>query len=254
MADLLPLVFAVMVWWIGTGVVMLLDGFPQRTYRWSLVVATVVAIAALICITRSADNTSVAAAYGAFVCAVLVWAWHELTFLTGWLTGPRKDGCSEPTHGPTRFHEAVQTILWHELAIIAAGLVIAALTWGGRNQVATWTFALLWVMRLSAKLNLFLGVRNRGEEFLPPHLLYLGSYFKRRSINPLLPVSLLVGTVFTAGLVAHALQMQGAERVGLLLVSAMLTLAVLEHVLMITPLPPSWLWRWAMRTREVGTP
>ena len=35
------------------------------------------------------------------------------------------------------------------------------------NQVATWTFALLWVMRLSAKFNLFLGVRNRGEEFGP---------------------------------------------------------------------------------------
>ena len=27
---------------------------------------------------------------------------------------------------------------------------IVALTWGGPNQVAVWTFGLLWVMRLSA--------------------------------------------------------------------------------------------------------
>ena len=30
-------------------------------------------------------------------------------------------------------------------------------------------------MRTSAKLNLFLGVRNLSEEFLPPHLAYLAA-------------------------------------------------------------------------------
>jgi putative photosynthetic complex assembly protein 2 len=43
------------------------------------------------------------------------------------------------------------------------------------NQVGTGTFAVLWVMRISAKLNLFLGVRNLSEELLPPHLAYLGA-------------------------------------------------------------------------------
>jgi putative photosynthetic complex assembly protein 2 len=180
MEFLLPPVVALLVWWLGTGVVMLLDGLPRDTFRWSLATSTVIALGALVCIARSADNTTVAGAYAAFTCAVLAWGWHELAFLTGWLTGPRKDACSAPGHGPTRFNEAVQAILWHELAIIAMTLVIAALTWGGPNQVALWTFGLLWIMRLSAKLNLFLGVRNRGEEFLPPHLVYLGSYFRHR--------------------------------------------------------------------------
>ncbi len=35
-------------------------------------------------------------------------------------------------------------------------------------------------MNLSARLNLFLGVRNLHAEFLPEHLRYLGSFFAGR--------------------------------------------------------------------------
>ncbi len=248
MDYLLPPLFALFIWWFGTGVVMLLDGLPRNTFRWSLTLSTLIAVGSLLCIARSAHNTGVAGAYAAFTCAVLVWGWHELAFLTGWLTGPRKRECSAPQHGPTRFNEAVQTILWHELALIAMGAGIAALTWGGNNQVATWTFWLLWVMRLSAKLNLFLGVRNRGAEFLPPHLLYLDSYFRRRKINALLPMSLLLGGIAVLLLALAAVDASGALRVGLLLVASLLGLALVEHVLMITPLSAVALWRWAMRS------
>ena len=61
-------------------------------------------------------------------------------------------------------------ILYHELAIVATALAVVAVTWGGANQVGTWTFLLLWAMRLSAKLNVFLGVPNLTEQFLPEHL------------------------------------------------------------------------------------
>jgi putative photosynthetic complex assembly protein 2 len=245
----LPPLVAILIWWLGTGVVMLLDGLPRDTYRLSMGISSVIAFGALVCIARSAHNGSVGGAYAAFTCAVLVWGWHELAFLTGWLTGPRKHACSAPLHGPTRFNEAVQVILWHELALIAMGLGIAALTWGGANQVATWTFALLWAMRLSAKLNLFLGVRNRGEEFLPPHLLYLGSYFKRRKINALLPLSVLAGGAVAALMIVAAIDAgNAAARTGLLLVASLLVLALIEHLLLVTPLPPTLLWRWALRT------
>lgn len=250
----LPPLFALFVWWFGTGVVMLLDGLPRGTYRLSQGISTLIAAGALVCIARSAHNDSVAGAYAAFTCAVLVWGWHELAFLTGWLTGPRKLACSAPAHEATRFREAVQAILWHELAIVAMGGLIAALTWGGSNQIATWTFALLWVMRLSAKLNLFLGVRNRGEEFLPPHLRYLGSYFRHRPFNALLPLSLGAGGVVAVGLIAAAIDGAAATRVGLLLVASMLGLALLEHLLMVTPLSATALWRWALRSPAPSVP
>ena len=157
----LPPVVAVLVWWLGTGGVMLLDRLPRDSWRITLGIATATAGAALLCIVRSADNTSPAGAYAGFVCAVVVWGWHELTFLAGWITGPRRSACSAPGHWPTRLRESVQAILWHELGILAVLALIAALTWGHPNPVALWTFGLLWAMRLSAKLNLFLGGYHR---------------------------------------------------------------------------------------------
>ncbi|WP_163591818.1 DUF3623 family protein, partial [Klebsiella pneumoniae] len=56
----------------------------------------------------------------------------------------------------------------------------------------------LWLMRLSAKLNVFLGVRNLNEQFLPEHLRYMHSYFRQRSSNALFPVSVIGVTALAA--------------------------------------------------------
>ena len=243
----LPPVVAVLVWWLGTGGVMLLDRLPRDTWRYTLAIATLVAGAALLCITRSAANTTTAGAYAGFVCAVVVWGWHELTFLAGWITGPRRTACSQPGHWPTRLRESVQVILWHELGLLFSLALIAVLTAGQPNAVALWTFGLLWLMRLSAKLNLFLGVRNWGEQFLPPQLAFLPSYFARRSLNGLLPVVLVAGGAALAWVIQHALHSQGGLRAALLLVASMGVLALAEHLLMVLPLQSTALWRWAMR-------
>jgi putative photosynthetic complex assembly protein 2 len=243
----LPPLAALLVWWFGTGVVMLLDGLPRDTFRWTLGAVSLLALVALVAIARSADDASAASSYVAFTAAVAVWGWHELTFLSGWLTGPRRHGCSAPAHWPTRLRESVQAILWHELGLLATLGLIAALTWGAVNPVALWTFGLLWVMRLSAKLNLFLGVRNLGEEFLPPHLAYLPSYFARRPFNELLPWVLLLATLMVAWLLHQGVSLDGGPRAGHLLVASLGVLAIAEHVLMVLPLRSSALWRWAMR-------
>jgi putative photosynthetic complex assembly protein 2 len=243
---LAPLV-ALVVWWGGTGLVMLLDALPRDTFRITLASATLLAVAALVCISRSAHDAGVSGAYAAFVCAVLVWGWHELTFLSGWLTGPRKRACSAPGHWPTRLRESVHAILWHELGIVGTLVLVWALVREGSNPVALWTFALLWAMRLSAKLNLFLGVRNHGEEFLPEHLAYLPSYFRRRRSNVLLPLVVLAGSVLVAWLAQRGLALPAGARTGHLLVASLLALAVAEHLLMVLPLRASALWRWAMK-------
>jgi len=135
------------------------------------------------------------------------------------------------------------------LAIAAVGVALIAATWGEPNQVGTLTFVVLWVMRTSAKLNLFLGVRNLSEEFLPPHLAYLQSFFRRRAMNPLLPVSVLGAS---AVLVLWLLQINDpatsqAHAVGMVLVATMLALAIVEHLLLVMPFPSTGLWRWALR-------
>lgn len=244
---LLPIVFGIFIWWFSTGLVLLLDNLPRTTFKLSVPIASVLALAALAGLSHTAGQTSETAAYCAFTCALLVWAWHELTFLTGWLTGPRKVAAVPGAKGWQRFSQAVAAILWHELAILASAVAILAITWGEPNQVGTGTFLVLWIMRTSAKLNLYLGVRNLSEEFLPPHLVYMGSYFRRRPMNALLPFSMLGGMVVLVWLVTVSQGGTAGEQVGALLVATMLAMAVLEHGLLVLPLPSTALWRWAMR-------
>ena len=244
---LLPAVFAIFIWWFSTGLILLLDNLPRTTFRWSIVLSSLLAGGALLGLAHTAGQTTEAGAYCAFTCALLVWGWHELTFLTGWLTGPRKIASPAGLTGWPRFSQAVAAILWHEIGILAMGAAIVAITWNAPNQVGTWTFAVLWTMRTSAKLNLFLGVRNLSEEFLPPHLKYLQSFFRRRKMNLLFPLSVTAATAVAAMMVAAALRAPAAEAVGLVLVTTMLALAILEHWLLVLPLPSTALWRWAMR-------
>lgn len=245
----IPVIFAVFVWWFSTGVVLLLNGLPRTSFRWSVLISSMLALGALFGMAHTAQQSSVLSAYAAFSCALLVWGWHELTFLTGWLTGPRKEAGDPHCTGWVRLRQAIAAILWHDLAILAVGLLIVLITWEAPNQTGTWTFLVLWVMRASAKFNLFLGVRNLSEDFLPTHLAYLESFFRRQAMNPLLPFSLVGSCGLLAVFLVAAFE-PGAgsgHKVGLILVATITSMAIVEHLLLVLPLPSTALWRWAMR-------
>ncbi len=252
----IPVLYALFLWWFSTGAILYLDGLPRRTFRWSLLGATGVLGLALYGLAASSAGTSAAAAYLAFTCGVLVWGWNEIAFLMGFVTGPRKQGCPESCRGWRHFWHAIETILYHELAIFGSAAAVVALTWGAPNQVGTWTFLVLWGMRLSTKLNVFLGVPNLSEEFLPEHLQYLTRFFSRRPMNLLFPVSITVSTVVTVQVVQSALAPEGDPfRVaGATFVATLLGLAVLEHWFLVVPLPSAALWNWGLRSRSASPP
>jgi putative photosynthetic complex assembly protein 2 len=245
----LPIAFAIFVWWFSTGIVLLLDNLPRTTFRWSHLLSSLLALGAMVGLVHTDGQTTTAGAFCAFTCALLVWGWHELSFLTGWVTGPRRVEARAGAVGVERFVQAVQTILWHELAILAAGLFIVAITWKQPNQVGTATFLVLWFMRVSAKLNVYYGVRNLSIEFLPPHLKYLGSYFRQRPMNLFFPFAVSAATAVAVWLVNEALSHPpgSARATGYWLVSALLILGILEHWSLVLPLQATALWRWAMR-------
>lgn len=255
-AYALPVLYALFLWWFSTGLILWLDGRPRRTFRWSLMGASLLAALALYGLVASSDDRSVGGSYLAFTCALMVWGWHEIAFLMGYVTGSRRTACSEGTKGWPRFVEASQAVLHHELAIAATGLLVLMLTWGAANQVGAWTFLLLWGMRLSAKLNLFLGVPNLSEELLPDHLRYLKSYFARRRMNPFFPVSITAATVVAAMLLqaALALEAEPFEVTAFTFLAALMSLALLEHWLLVLPLPDTALWGWALRSRAAEAP
>ena len=252
----LPVLYALFLWWSSTGLILYLDGLPRRTFRWSMVAATGLTVAAFWGLSATSNDTSVGGAYLAFACGLAIWGWHEISFLMGYVTGPRREPCPEGCRGWRHMAHAIEAILWHELAIAGTAVAMVALTWGGENQVGTWTFMVLWVMRLSAKLNVYLGVPNLTEEFLPGHLAYLKSFMRKRPMNALFPVSVTAGTIMATQLIGHALAAgEGSfEATAFSFVGVLLTLAILEHWFLVLPLPDAALWSWALRSRDTSSP
>jgi putative photosynthetic complex assembly protein 2 len=246
----LPVVYALFLWWSSTGVIVYLDGLHRRTFRWTLLGATALLVAALFGLRTSLSDTSVAGAYCGFTCGLAVWGWIEVFFLMGPLTGPRKLPCPPDSTGWHRVGLAFQTILYHELAIAVAAAVVVTLSWGAPNQIATWTFLVLWAMRTSAKLNVFLGVRNLSEEFLPAHLTYLRSYLSHRPMNLLFPFCVSAATTVLISLMhrATADSTTAFQATGTTFVAALLGLAILEHWFLVVPLPSTALWSWSLKT------
>jgi putative photosynthetic complex assembly protein 2 len=250
-----PALYAVFVWWFATGLILHLDGLRPETFRWSMGGATALLVAACWGLAASAADPSPGGAYLAFTCALGVWGWVEMSFLTGWLTGPRKTPLEQGSRGWPRFLAALGAVLWHELAILAGAALVLALTRNGLNQVGAGTFLVLAAMRLSAKLNVFLGVRNLAEAFLPDHLSHLRSFFRRRRANALFPFSVIGSTLACALLFGEAFA-PGADAfraVGFTLLGTLMALAVLEHWFMVLPLPFEALWRWGLRSRHWAT-
>jgi putative photosynthetic complex assembly protein 2 len=248
MSDLgLAAVYAVLVWWFTTGIILFLDGLAPRTFGRSMAAATVVLLGALAGLRLSGGDPSVSGAYVAFSCAILVWGWLEMSFLMGFITGPRKHACAQSCGGWRHFLHATQAIIYNELATLAGAGVVLGLTWHAPNRTGLWTYLVLWAMRLSAKLNLFLGVPNSGEKFLPAHLQYLKGFFKKRAMNFLFPFSVSASTVAVALLIERCLSADSAFLFSAYaLVTSLLALAVLEHWFMVLPWPSEKLWNWSM--------
>jgi putative photosynthetic complex assembly protein 2 len=252
---LLPIFYTLFVWWFSTGVILYLNGLPRWTYRWTMGGTTVLLAFALAGLYTTRSDMRVTGAYLAFTCALMVWAWQEVAFLLGFVTGPRRVPCPPDARRWRRAGFALQTLLHHEFALVVLGVVVLSLTWSGSNPTGLFTFAILWVMRQSAKLNIFLGVRNLNEGFLPSHLKYLQTYFTRKPMNALFPVSVAVST-WAAVLVWQAALAEGVgnfDATALTFAATLLSLAILEHWFLVLPLPSEVLWNWGLRSRELSS-
>ncbi len=120
--------------------------------------------------------------------------------------------------------------------------------------MALWTYLVLWGMNLSARLNLFLGVRNLHAEFLPEHLRYLGSFFRRAPMNALFPVAMILATGFLLVLLHPAVTESASafKRSGHTMMATLMALAILEHGFLMLPLPSAALWGWGLPARRPG--
>jgi len=243
--PLIAVLVAMFVWWFSTGAVFLLVRRGAK-HEWLVAgVATVLALMALVGLYVSAGMDTVAGAYLAFGSALTVWAWHEVMFLFGFIAGPRRFSATEGLTGGDRFREAFATVRDHELAIAATAVLVVLLTSGAVNTVGLWTFVLLWVMRISVKLSIYLGARHSLSAMMPARQAYLTTYFRTDRTTPFLPVAITLALAVFVWLCGLGAAAEGAQAVGIALVATLLGLAIVEHVFLLLPLPDSVLWLWA---------
>ena len=237
-------IYAIALWWLGTGLVVYLDGLPSNTFRHTMFYTCFIAVVAISGLVLMADNTTMIGAIISFTCGLMLWGWQELSYFLGYITGIRKKHCAEGCSGWRHFYHAIQVNLYHEISIIIGAALVLYLTWGDANQTGTWTYLLLWWMQLSAKLNVFLGVRNLSEEFLPEHMSYLSSFLVKKDMNFLFPFSITALTLlaYYLGVQAFTHEVGGFEMTFHTLLLAMVILASVEHWLLVLPLSPTALW------------
>jgi putative photosynthetic complex assembly protein 2 len=248
----LLMLYACLVWWGSTGLILSLMARAEATYRWSMLGGVLAGVAALGGLLATESVATVEGAIIGFVCGIALWGAVEMALLMGFVVGPRRTPCPSGLTGWSRFRASAAALAYHEAALAGVlGLLIWLLK-DADNPIALQIFALLWVMRLSTKFNIFLGVSNAGIEVLPPRIAYLATYFRTAPINPLFPISVTAATTLVV-LLAVAAASPSATPHGLVcavLLATFAGLGLLEHWLLVLPLPTTTLWPFARRNDE----
>jgi putative photosynthetic complex assembly protein 2 len=245
LTGLLLVLYVIGAWWGATGLILYLGRRQRRTFALTLSIASALVVPGALLLRWSTHETSILGTCLGFAASLILWGWLELSFLLGAVTGPRRSACASGCRGLRHFRHAVQAILYHELATLAAAVLIIAISWRATNAIGLWTFMMLWGMRISAKLNLFFGVRNTGEVMLPPHLKYLVAFFGCRRLNLLFPVSVTLAMSLAVVLIAVAYSAPSWDFVTceVALLAALAALASLEHWMLVIPMRADAPWR-----------
>ena len=247
---------ALFFWWFATGAILVAvrraDREDAKARLWAVLWNLPFLLLGGFGFLDTLGNTSVAGVYVGFLSALALWGWIELAFLTGVITGPVRQPLKAGVREWERFIRAWGTIAYHEMLLAFTLLAMIAASYGADNKFGMWTFAVLFAARVSAKLNLYLGVRKINVEFIPEHLNHLPSHFRIARMNWLFPIS-ITGLSFALACFLEriwAVETQ-ADIVGFALLSALTALALLEHWFMVLPLPDEKLWRWMLAERTM---
>jgi len=247
------------LWWFSTGAILWRVRHADRAgggaHQLSVLLGLPLLLGGMAGLGLSLDDETTVGTYTAFLSALALWGWIELAFLSGVITGPNRQPCPPFVKGWDRFRRATLTILWHEVALIAALALLAHASRGATNTIGLWTFAILFFARLSAKLNLFFGVPRIHTEFLPRPLSHLASHFRHAGMNWVFPISVTALTFATACWLERAVAAPTeAALVGHILLAVLTALALLEHWFMVLPLPDQKLWRWMLPASPATDP
>ncbi len=175
-------------WWLATGLVIAAQrDLPTRVLAG--VASGALALLGLALLARSRTDATPAGARRGLAGAGLLWAWVAVSLYAGWLVGPVPRAPAAPPPNLAAAWDAVHALLWHE----AGSLLVLGLAWmltrAGPNRTGFHALLAFWGTTQLAKLNVFAGVANPGERFLPEWLRFVEWYFGPPRSSLLLPLT-----------------------------------------------------------------
>lgn len=243
MSLFVSIIAVVAVWWLSTGLVLLVSRRLCPSESAIRLLAVALAIGSVVAVFHSLGMASMSGTWLGFLGALGLWAAHEIAFLAGWISGPQR-GPASPGRRPS-LGEAFATVRDRQtaLALTAAGL--AAISIGIPNSMAVQTFLTLWLVRSLAEINLFLGAPSAAIGFLPERLHYIASYFRTDRISPAftLTVTILVGLFVILVTRSFTISDEAALTTAEIL-AALVLLGVAEVFFLMFPYGEGRLWRW----------
>ena len=261
MSSIYSIFVVLFLWWFLTGIILYtakrLDLGDSKT-RFTVVIVTLpLFFSAWYFYFRCLDGMSYTDIFCSFIASLFIWGWVELTFLTGVVAGipllEKKEMGRESER--ERFINGFRSIALNECLLISCLFLMAALSIGKGNNFGLTTFLILYVARVSAKLNLFFGVPYINLHFLTAPLKHIATFCKVAPIGFFFIASTIMLSLMFLFLVGFTLAAESMSELqfGYLLLSTLSGLAVLEHLFMALPFKDARLWNWMLPNLRTST-
>lgn len=234
------LALVVAFWWGATGITLAMQRSELLSVL-SIIASSALGVIGAWLIIRTRADASASGARLAFLGSSLLWMWSSTLFYAG--LGIRIGSVAE-TGARTWLlaGQAIAATLRPDLVGVALFVAVAVFVRRSANRMALLTFAIYWCTLQTAKINVFMGVRNAGIDWLPEHLEPLSRFFGPAENSWLLSWTVLALSAFVL-IVAHRARNARTvyERHAFGMAALLLTLALLEHVFLGMPFAlPLW--------------
>lgn len=244
MTSGLGITLTLVAWWVGTGAVFLAARGGLQKRRWAFVGALVLLGVALAAVPVLGAYQGLSGTLLALLSGFTAWAWVELSFYTGFITGPSVAEPDPDASLAERFRHALAACLWHELLIPILGAVLLLLSFSGGNPWAFRIYVTFWLLHEAARINVLIGVPHPFAELLPEHLSHLKPYTVARKAGWPIRLTLVAHTVAAGVLLVAALgAAEPGARLGWMVLGALVSLGWLENLVLMLPIPLERLWR-----------
>lgn len=169
--------YAIVLWWVSTGAIIVLYRRPPWTYDGSFGAYSVVAAVAAVGLFVLRDDDSVSAVYLSFSAGTLLWGWNLAAYYTGCITGSRRIVTGTALTDAERFTHAMRASAAHEAVSVILVILCVAGSWGAKNLAGFGCVVLFYSLHMLAKLVIYFGVPNFSGAWLPEHLRYITAFF-----------------------------------------------------------------------------